>query len=76
MPLGTEEQAPDEGLVPEHFAYRVIGGSFWEFQSDALKLIFKSAEHFRFVTGWTCLDVIANSAPLISVILAGAPEQG
>ena len=67
MPLSTEEPL-GEGLVPEHFAYRVVGAKFWESQSEALKLVFRSVEHYRFITGWTCLDVIAEGAPRISVV--------
>jgi hypothetical protein len=69
-PLSTEEPL-GEGLVPEHFAYRALGTKFWESQSNGILLIWKKAEHFRFVTGWTCLDVIADIAPRVSVVPVG-----
>jgi hypothetical protein len=75
MPLSTEEPL-GEGLVPEHFAYRVTGAKFWESQSDAISIIWKSAEHYRFVTGWTCLDVIATEPPRISLVPAWGPKRG
>ncbi len=76
MPLSTEaELTPNEGLVPEHFAYRVEGARFWAMQSQALKAVYKNAEHYRFITGWTCLDVIAISTPTISVVPAEAADK-
>jgi hypothetical protein len=69
MPLSTEaEPTPNEGLVPDHFAYRVEGALFWQSQSDALKTVHKSAQHYRFITGWACLDVIASFPPAIVVV--------
>jgi hypothetical protein len=68
MPLSTEfEPTPNEGLVSEHFAYRVEGAQFWKMQSEALRATSRNAEHYRFTTGWDCLDVIAASAPVITV---------
>jgi hypothetical protein len=67
MPLSTEEPL-GEGFVPEHFAYRVTGTRFWDSQSPVIPHVWKSAEHYRFITGWTCLDVIAIEVPRISVI--------
>jgi hypothetical protein len=72
MPLSTEfEQTPNEGLVRDHFAYRVEGAQFWQAQSEALKAVHQSAQHYRFVTGYTCLDVIASISPAIVVVPAG-----
>jgi hypothetical protein len=69
MPLSTEtEDTPNEGLVSEHFAYRVEGSSFWRSQSEALKTVHAKARHYRFITGWTCLDVIADIAPVMTVV--------
>ena len=76
MPLSTEaEETPNEGLLPEHFAYRVEGAQFWQTQSEALKSVHKSAQHYRFITGWTCLDVIASLPPTITVVPSEA-EHG
>jgi hypothetical protein len=69
MPLSTElDPSPVVGLVPDHFAYRVEGARFWLMQSEAFRLIHKSAQHYRFVTGSTCLDVIASASPSIEVV--------
>ena len=69
MPLSTElEETPNEGLVPDHFAYTVQGSSFWLAQSEALKLSIPGLQHYRFVTGWTCLDVISARSPQFSVV--------
>jgi hypothetical protein len=76
MPLSTEfESTPNEGLVSEHFAYRVEGAQFWKMQSEALKATSKNAEHYRFITGWDCLDVIAASAPVITVERNDKPKS-
>jgi hypothetical protein len=68
MPLSTEdEETPNEGLLPNHFAYLVDGALFWNQQSSAFKINFPKARHFRFITGWTCLDVIANGEPKLGI---------
>jgi hypothetical protein len=69
MPLSTEaEDTPNEGLVAEHFAYLVDGALFWNQQSEAFRVVYTKAQHFRFITGWTCLDVIAAGEPKLSVV--------
>lgn len=50
MELSTEEPL-GEGLIKNHFAYRVLGAKFWNSQSKALTEVRKSAEHYRFITG-------------------------
>lgn len=68
MALSTEpEHTPSEGLIAEHFAYLVEGSSFWKSQSEALQLVHSNARHYCFVTGWTCLDVISDEEPVITV---------
>ncbi len=67
MPLSTEEPSPKQGLIPNHFAYVVEGALFWRSQSEAFRALWPNARHYRFVTGWTCLDVIANEAPTMVV---------
>jgi len=70
MPLSTEtEDTPNEGILADHFAYLVDGAHFWNQQSSAFKINFPNARHFRFLTGWTCLDVIAEGQPKLSVVL-------
>ena len=69
MPLSTEgENTANEGTVAEHFAYSVDGASFWNQQSETFKSVFTKVRHFRFITGWTCLDVISAGEPSLSVV--------
>jgi hypothetical protein len=69
MPLSTEnEDTKSEGLVSNHFAYVVEDSLFWKTQSEAFKGVFNKARHYRFITGCTCLDVISDAQPIISVI--------
>jgi hypothetical protein len=69
MPLSTEsEDAKSEGLVSNHFAYFVEQSLFWKSQSEAFKMVCDKARHYRFITGWTCLDVISDEKPVISLI--------
>jgi hypothetical protein len=68
MPLSTEtEPSRDEGVLPNHFAYRVEGALFWASQSATFFATAPKAKHYRFVTGWTCLDVIADDPPTLTV---------
>ncbi|UPJ51285.1 hypothetical protein IVB30_08020 [Bradyrhizobium sp. 200] len=69
MALSTEaEDTPNEGLSAHHFAFLVDGARFWNQQSEAFKMVFAKARHFRFITGWTCLDVIAAGEPKLTVV--------
>ncbi|HTO32957.1 MAG TPA: hypothetical protein VL202_17510 [Pararhizobium sp.] len=71
MPLSTEETWDDDsGLISNHFAYVVENSAFWNMQSEALKACNPKMKHFRFITGWTCLDVLANCDPNFDVIVA------
>jgi hypothetical protein len=64
MPLSTEEDdSPNEGLRHEHFAYKVEGAIFARSQSEAWKLTFGVPIHWRFVTGWACMDVLSSAEP-------------
>ncbi len=67
MPLSTENDTPNDGLVREHFAYRVEGARFFLSQSEALFLTVKSLHHYQFITGWTCLDIISKNQPIITI---------
>ena len=72
MPLSTEsEETPKVGLVPDHFAYRVEGALFWNSQAEALKIVYPEAQHYRFITGWTCIDVVSVAGPIFAVVLRG-----
>ena len=76
MPLSTEsEDTKPVGLVPEHFAYVVEDSLFWKSQSEAFKIVFKKARHYRFITGSICLDVISDKEPMISVNVRGHGSQ-
>jgi hypothetical protein len=64
MALSTEsDDTPDEGLIPEHFAYRVHQAAFSRMQSEAWKWGTESLAHYRFITGWACLDVLSAAYP-------------
>jgi hypothetical protein len=68
MPLSTENDGRPEGLVSNHFAYRVEGSGFVEAQSWTWKYVFGPVTHYRFITGWACLDVISSAQPSFTVI--------
>jgi hypothetical protein len=75
MPLSTEmDNGPTEGGIPDHFAYRVDGSAFVDAQSEAWKLANSPVAHFRFVTGWACMDVLSNGQPSFSVIEHSSAE--
>ena len=63
--LSMEDKIPEGGL--RKFAYRVESARFWETQHEALSAIFPRLRHYRFITGWTCLDVLANEEPVITL---------
>lgn len=64
FPLSTET-SPDEweGLVSDHFAYQVEGDPFHATQSDTWKAIEGPTQHYRFLTGNGCMDVISSNPP-------------
>ena len=69
MPLSTEEDdSPNEGLVSEHFAYRLEGAAFARLQSRAWKEVNAPVIHYQFVTGWACLDVLTAATPIFTVV--------
>jgi hypothetical protein len=69
MPLSTEhENTPREGNIPHYFAYRVEGATFETTQSETWKFTQHPATHYRFVTGWTCLDVLSSKEPTFRVV--------
>ena len=72
MPLSTEDDGPVSGLVADHFAYELSGAAFEQLQSEAWKEVWKlqsgSVHHFRFITGWGCMDVISPARPTFSVV--------
>lgn len=69
MPLSFEtEPARCEGLVANHFAYRVEGGAFAESQAGALEAFPNPVHHYEFVTGWGCVDVLSSCEPSFRVV--------
>jgi hypothetical protein len=69
MPLSTEnDNGPPEGRVPENFAYRIEGSAFIDAQSEAWKIVNSPVLHYRFVTGWACMDVLSSGLPSFAVI--------
>ncbi len=69
MPLSTEQDyTPTEGLVSEHFAYWLEGAAFARLQSNAWKEVSGPITHYRFVTGWACLDVLTAAPPVFSLV--------
>lgn len=69
MPLSTEEdETPHEGLVPEHFAYRLDGARFARIQSETWKEVCGPVAHYQFVTGWACMDVLSGGSPTFLIV--------
>jgi hypothetical protein len=69
MPLSTEDDdSANEGLVADHFAYRVEGALFFRVQSEIFKHTHEACAHYRFITGWTCMDVVTNAKPCFRVV--------
>ena len=68
MPISTEADTANLGLVSENLAYEVAGSTFWAQQSEALKLSLPGLTHYRFITGWTCMDVLSLAKPAFTVI--------
>lgn len=66
--LSTETDHEDcEGLVPNHFAYWVEGDAFHENQSSMWLEDNHPTKHYRFITGFGCVDVIAANPPSFSI---------
>jgi hypothetical protein len=68
MAISTEMDTPTVGLVPENLAYEVTGSTFSAQQSEALKLARPTLRHYRFITGWTCLDALTEAIPSFAVV--------
>lgn len=73
LALSTEDDGLNEGLVPEHFAYEVSGAEFCRMQSWEWKSSVGGVRHFRFVTGWTCVDVLSPGPPEFHLVSAESP---
>jgi hypothetical protein len=69
MPLSTEENPQAaEGLLPDHFAYFVEGAAFALAQSSAWQCVLGPVSHYRFITGWACMDVLTTATPTFKVV--------
>jgi hypothetical protein len=71
FPLSTEQGTKSEGLVSRHFAYRVEEATFADTQSEAWKLSYQPVCHYRFITGWGCMDVLSKAAPIFEIVDIG-----
>ena len=69
MALSTEsDDTLNEGLVSEHFAYRLEGAAFARLQSEAWKFGLAPVTHYQLVTGWACMDVLTSAIPVFTVV--------
>ena len=69
MPLSIEtDPSTWQGLVPHHFAYRVEGAPFAENQPEDWRGVLGPMNHFQFMTGWGCLDVLCSGEPRFEVV--------
>ena len=62
-PSTEKDDIPNIGLVPEHFAYLLEGAAFAHMQSGARRDVNAPVKHYRFITGWACLDVLTSATP-------------
>jgi hypothetical protein len=68
MALSTEhDDTPNEGLVSEHFAYRLEGAAFARTQSKAW-MFGLPLTHYQFVTGMACMDVLSPAVPTFTQV--------
>lgn len=66
--ISTEEAWPDQGYVPDQFAYRVEGSRFETSQSSTWKWKHRPVSQWRFITAGTCMDVLSKSSPTFSLV--------
>lgn len=65
MVIGEFEGSPNEGHVPHHFAYRIVGSGL-----DTSNTEIREQAHYQFVTGGMCLSlyVAAHLAMKIEIV--------
>jgi hypothetical protein len=69
MALSTEsDPATWQGLIPYQFAYRVEGAAFAEQQSPTWLEVTGPINHFQFITGNACLDVLTPGEPIFTLV--------
>jgi hypothetical protein len=56
--------------VRDHFAYLVEGDPFYAAQSGLWKAHEGATQHYRFVTGNGCMDVVSSSPPTFETVSA------
>ncbi|MFK4768987.1 hypothetical protein [Rhizobium sp. ZW T2_16] len=64
LPL-EESDIPRVGAIANHFAYKIQGSPFWAAQREVFETALPGSEHYRFVTGGQCLDVVSRDQPQI-----------
>jgi hypothetical protein len=73
FPLSTEYNAASvKGLVANHFAYRLEGATFAAMQSEPWRENGGAVEHYQFVTGAGCMDVLCATEPRFEVVTLGS----
>ena len=69
MAISTETEFERcEGLVADHFAYRVEGDPFVDGQSEMWRIVREPFEHYRFHTDDSCLNVISANPPSFGLV--------
>lgn len=69
LAISTESEPEQwQGLIADHFAYRVEGDSFERQQSETWRTINEAAVHYRFHTGESCLNVMSINPPRFALI--------
>ncbi|WP_126174411.1 hypothetical protein [Altericroceibacterium xinjiangense] len=67
--LSTEtDPAEWKGLVRDHFAYLVEGDAFHAAQSEGWKSVEGPTQHYRFLTGNACMDVVCSRPPTFETV--------
>lgn len=67
--LSTEDDPADrDGMVPYQFAYRLVGAPFFAIQSQVWKEVHRPLDHYQFVTGNGCVDVLSGSKPTFEIV--------
>ena len=67
MPLSLEDEETI-GVAPDHLAYRVEDASFWRALPPGFRSTIHTGGHYRFLTGWTCLDVVSIQTPEFALV--------
>jgi hypothetical protein len=63
-----KESTPSEGIDRHHFAYTVVGSAFWDANADTIADSVDPLTQYRFITGNSCVDVIASTSPHFGIM--------